>query len=61
MWRPGTPMQISFDVNPVNDPTKIRGVPPVWYPDSELEVFLVDSVGNILVDSSDYMTAPPAP
>lgn len=62
MWRLGSPMKISGDVNPVNDPTRIRGVPPVWYPDELLEVFLADDVGNILVeDDGDFVTSPPAP
>lgn len=50
MWRVGTPMKVSFDVNPVNDPTKIRGVPPVWYPDPSVEVFLADESGDLLTD-----------
>jgi len=64
MWRVGTPMQIS-EVNPVNDPARIVGVPPVWYPDPLLEVFLADDSGDLLVSTipglGGYLTSPPAP
>lgn len=62
MWRPGTPMQIS-EVNPVNDPTKIIGIPPLWYPDETVEVFLADNLGDLLVDHTApdrYLLGPPS-